>query len=122
MGRKRETATEYVASIDVHDPSADVGSVIRSARTSAGLSQQALAELIGTTQSAVSRWEKGHDEPRFATLGAIMSACGYRVTLTAEPDGVDRAQIRQQLAMTPAERLASVVNLSRTLATARREP
>jgi hypothetical protein len=33
---------------------------------------------------------------------------------------VDRAQIRQQLAMSPEQRLASVANISRTAAVARR--
>ena len=47
-------------------------------------------------------------------------ACGRRLAIIVEDDDVDRSQIRQQLAMTPSERLASVTNLSRTLATARR--
>ena len=94
--------------------------MVRSVRRAAGLSQRELAERIGTTQSAVSRWEAGRDEPRLSTLGAILTACGQRLFLNAEPDDVDRAQIRQQLAMTPQQRLESVVNLSRTLATARR--
>ena len=51
---------------------------------------------------------------------ASFAACGRRLAITVEDDDVDRSQIRQQLAMTPAERLASVTNLSRTLATARR--
>ena len=55
------------------------------------------------------------------TLRAALAACGLVLDLVARPKvDVDRAQIRQQLAMTPAERLASVVNLSRTLAGARR--
>jgi len=94
--------------------------MVRSARRAAGLSQAELARRIGTTQSAVSRWEAGHDEPRISRLGEILSACGQRLVLHAEPDDVDRAQIRQQLAMSPQQRLDSVINLSRTLATARR--
>ena len=90
---------------------------IRRARTAAGLTQAGLAAELGTTQSAVSRWENGHDEPRISTLADIVRACGMRLVLRVEED-VDRAQIRQQLAMTPEERLASVVNLSRTLAAA----
>jgi transcriptional regulator with XRE-family HTH domain len=75
---------------------------------------------MGTTQSAVSRWERGHDEPRIGTLAEIMTACGLQLDLVVEPDDVDRAQIRQQLAMTPAQRLESVTNLSRIVAAARR--
>lgn len=95
----------------------DLGPTIARARAAAGLSQGQLADRIGTTQSAVSRWERGHDEPRLRTLFAIFAACGKRLTLEVDDD-VDRAQIRQQLAMTPLERLASVVNVSRIRATA----
>jgi len=96
------------------------GDLIRQARLAAGLTQAELARRIRTTQSVVSRWERGGDEPRLSTLDRILRACGRRLSLTVEDDDVDRSQIRQQLAMTPAERLASVTNLSRTLATARR--
>jgi transcriptional regulator with XRE-family HTH domain len=95
-------------------------SLIRSVRGRAGLSQAALAARLGTTQSVVSRWERGGDEPRLSTLERIARACGGRLVVTVEPDDVDRAQIRQHLAMSPAERLASVANVSRMLATARR--
>jgi len=97
-----------------------IAKLVRSARLAAGLSQAELAERLGTTQSAVSRWERGHDEPRLNSLNAIMSACGQRLWLQVEADGVDRAQIRQQLAMTPEQRLASVTNLSRILSTTER--
>ena len=99
------------------NPSAEI---VRSARQTAELSQAQLAQRVGTTQSAVSRWENGGDEPRLSTLAAILSACGQRLVLQVESDDVDRSQIRQQLAMTPDQRLASVVNISRTLASAKR--
>lgn len=95
--------------------------LIRRSRLAAGLTQAELARRLGTTQSAVSRLEQGHEEPRLARLASILAACGVRASLTLHPDdGVDRAQIRQQLALTPAERLASVANVSRFLAAARR--
>ena len=96
------------------------GELVLAARRAAGITQQQLAERLGTTQSVISRWERGHDEPRLSTLAAIARATGRRLNVELVDDGVDRAQIRQQLALTPAERLASVTNLSRTLATARR--
>ena len=98
-----------------------VAALVKGARQDAGLSQRALAERLGTTQSAISRWESGGDEPRLGSLAAILAACGLRLSLVVETadDGVDRAQIRQQLALSPDERLASVVNVSATLASAR---
>lgn len=102
------------------DDGAAVADLIRSARTDAGLTQATLAARVGTTQSVVSRWESGADEPRLATLTRIMRACGLALTLAVEPDDVDRAQIQQHLAMTPAQRLAAVRNVSRFVAAARR--
>ena len=98
----------------------EIADLVRRARGTTGLTQQRLAARLGTIQSAVSRWEHGHDEPRIATLADIMTACELRLGLVVEPADVDRAQIRQQLAMTAAQRLESVTNVSRTLASARR--
>ena len=99
----------------------DTADLLKEARRQAGLTQAALAERLGTTQSAVSRWERGREEPRLSTLAGVLDACGVRAQLSFEiDDGVDRAQIRQRLAMTPAQRLAEVTNLSRLLTASRR--
>lgn len=103
------------------DNTAPTGSaLIRSARRLAGLSQEELAKRVGTRQPVVSRWERGIDEPRLSTLERVADACGFRLALTLEAIDVDRSQIRQQLAMSPGQRLESVANLSRLLASARR--
>jgi transcriptional regulator with XRE-family HTH domain len=96
----------------------NIGEVVRRARQRAGLSQSGLASRIGSTQSAVSRWEQGHDEPRLSTLASIVAACGLAANLVIDED-VDRAQIRQQLALSPADRLRSVTNVSRMVTEAR---
>lgn len=96
-----------------------VAPAIRQWREAAGLSQQQLAERIGTTQSAISRWEHGRDEPRLSTLAAILRGCGLTGELVVGED-VDRAQIRQQLALTPRQRLDGLANVSRLRATATR--
>jgi transcriptional regulator with XRE-family HTH domain len=100
----------------------DLGTVIRDTRRYADLSQAELAAAIGTTQSAVSRWERGHESPRPETLVTILRACGFEADLVLRPrdTGVDRAQIRGSLAMTPEDRLASSANVSKLLAGARR--
>jgi transcriptional regulator with XRE-family HTH domain len=86
------------------------------------MTQVALAAAIGTAQSVISRWERGGDTPRVETLVCILRACGYETDLVLRPadDGVDRNQIRAALAMTPAQRLASSVNVSRMRAHSRR--
>ena len=94
----------------------NIGNLVRSARESAGLSQAELAARVGTTQPVVSRWERGHEEPRLSTLAKLARACGRRLEVCLGDDSVDRAQIRQQLALSPEQRLESVVNVSRALA------
>ena len=102
------------------------GRLIRDARSLGGLTQADLARRLGTTQSAVSNWERGRDTPRVDTLARILEACGFEADMTFRRlDDVDRSQIRQNLAMTPAERLESVRNVSKLRAKARpveREP
>ena len=106
------------ASIQAGGAAATVGRLMRQARLDAGLTQVALAQRLGTTQSVVSRWERGADEPRLSTLARVVRVCGHTLVVGIEPDDLDRAQIRQHLAMTAAERLAGVANVSRMLATA----
>jgi transcriptional regulator with XRE-family HTH domain len=110
---------------DRPDPQAlsrlDAGTLVRDARRLAGLTQAELAARIGTKQSVVSRWERRLDVPRVDTLGRILQACGFEADLTfRRHDDVDRTQLRQNLAMTPTQRLQSVRNVSEFLAKARR--
>lgn len=82
------------------------GEVVRAARLDAGLTQQQLADRVGTTQSAIARWESGADTPRLDSLAALLRACGFEADLTLRRhDDVDRAQIREHLALSAAERL-----------------
>lgn len=89
------------------------GLLIREARRHAGLSQSELAGRLGTTQSAVSDWERGRDTPRVDTLGRILASCGFEADLTfRRHDDVDRSQILGALDSTPGRRLASNRNVA----------
>ena len=48
---------------------------IEAARKLRGLSQQDLADLMGTSQAAVHRWETGARNPRVSTIKKISEAC-----------------------------------------------
>src|SRR5690348_10659954 len=90
----------------------DTGTLVRDARRIAGLSQSELATRVGTTQSAVSNWERGRDVPRVDTLGRILQACGFEVDLVfRRHDDVDRSQIVRLLDATPDERLDQLENV-----------
>jgi ribosome-binding protein aMBF1 (putative translation factor) len=57
-------------------------------RTAKGLSQRELAELVGTTQSAIARLEAGGRPPRIDTLLRIADAldCDLTVELRARTE------------------------------------
>ncbi len=56
-----------------------IGQNIRNARLEAGLSQNELAEKIGTTQPRIARWEKGEVTPNAQYLAKIAAALGKTV-------------------------------------------
>lgn len=80
--------------------------LLREARRRAGLSQETLAEKLGTTQSAVARWESGAVSPRLDTLERILEACGFEPRIPLRPlSAEDGEQIRERLAWSPLRRL-----------------
>lgn len=98
----------------------DAGGLIRQARSLAGLSQAELAARVETTQPVVSRWERGSEVPRLDALARVLQACGFEADLVfRRRDDVDRSQIAGTLALTPDERLESVVQTTRLLGLAR---
>ncbi len=100
----------------------DIGALVRDARRRAGLSQAELAAAAGTTQSAVSRWERGHDVPRADTLVELLRACGFEADVVLRPrdTGVDRAQIRTMLRRSPEDRLRETEAMHEFVRKARR--
>jgi predicted nucleotidyltransferase/DNA-binding XRE family transcriptional regulator len=60
-----------------------VASLIRRARSGARLSQAALAELAGTSQPALARYETGAVLPTLPTMERLLSACGRRLEIRA---------------------------------------
>jgi transcriptional regulator with XRE-family HTH domain len=98
----------------------DTGGLIRQARSLAGLSQSELGARVGTTQPVVSRWERGSEVPRIDALARVLQACGFEADLVfRRRDDVDRSQIAGTLALTPDERLESVVQTTQLLGLAR---
>lgn len=53
-------------------------------RLSKGLSQTAVANKIGTSQSRLSRIESGRDDPQLSTVAKIAEALGVDVAVVAE--------------------------------------
>ena len=55
---------------------------IRALREARGLSQRDLAEMVGTTQSAIARLEGGHVSPSLNTLDRIADALNVELSVT----------------------------------------
>lgn len=88
-------------------PSPNVGSALREARKQQGLSQRRLAVRAGTSQDAISRIERGVEEPTLERFAQLMLALGQRPVLGIEPleSPVPSVELAVGAAMTPVERL-----------------
>ena len=73
------------------------GTLIRQARTRAGLSQIELSERSGKDRAQIARWERDVVQPSLETLRELLRACGFDLELTLvpyEPDPQHDARLR----------------------------
>lgn len=84
------------------------GQLLKDARLRRGVSQKRLAIRAGTTQSAISRIERGHISPTIETLAELLHLLGEELVLDARESnsGIDRAMIRESFRLTPSQRSA----------------
>jgi transcriptional regulator with XRE-family HTH domain len=98
--------------------------LLLAARTSAGLSQRALARRAGTAQSVVARIEAGDSSPTWATLERLLGGAGFLVQADLEPRPVLDRQLLDDvpriLRLSPEDRLREVANVARFLTGASR--
>ncbi len=91
--------------------------VVREARHRAYLTQREMAELVGTSQSAIASLESGQTNPTVETLTRCLEAAGFALRMSLEPltvaDAVverykldvDRTLLRENLRLSVDERL-----------------
>ncbi len=74
------------------------------------MTQADLGRRLGISQAAVARLERPGANPTVATLEDALWATGHRLELDApiRHAGVDESLIRQQLELTPAERVRGI--------------
>ena len=56
--------------------------MIKALRIESGISQQEMADRIGTKKSTISRMENHAEDIRFSTLQKVASACGKKISIT----------------------------------------
>ena len=92
------------------------GDTIRSARTRSGISQRELARRAGTSQAAISRIERGLEEPTVERLEQILAGLGWRPVIELAPIAEHDAEPRrlfEDSRAEPADRLAAGNELAR---------
>ena len=95
----------------------DIGALVREARLRSGLGQAELARRAATTQTYVSRVERGATTPSLSTLERLLGAMGLRLRVVVEavpPGNSSVGELRRDfLASTVDERLEDAMTLSR---------
>lgn len=71
------------------------GELVRRARERSRISQRELARRAGTSQAAISRIERGLEQPTFERLEQILAGLGWRPVLELEPIAVHDAEPRR---------------------------
>ncbi len=79
-GNDRRSPPEQVKSL---------GEALKAWRTAAGLTQEYVAEALGVSRQAVSKWENGASEPSTANLMALSKLYGLPVDELLRPAGTD---------------------------------
>lgn len=108
MGQQRQPITPGEP-FDVQPLLAACGRVVRAARKSQGLSQAALAALVGTVHSSLTALENGTQFPRVSILLHILHKLGLSaaVALPQNPDD-PRLRLVERVATASPEKQALV--------------
>lgn len=87
--------------------------LIREARRRRGLTQNRLADLAGTTQSAIARLESGRTSPSFDEVIRLLRLMNLDLDfMLVERDDADWIQAQRRLRMTPEERMRANESLT----------
>jgi len=83
------------------------------------LTQEQLAVLAGTTQSAISRLESGTTAPSLARVVELVELMGLSLDVALTPE-VDMSAVRRNLRLTHEQRWDNTVNAARFVLLGRR--
>lgn len=97
----------------------NAAAIVRECRAVRGINQAELARRAGTSQTYISRVERGEVSPSVDTLRRIASAAGMRIVGTVEPLDPGNSDPRELHAdlnrTTPADRVREAIELSEFL-------
>lgn len=75
---------EFVREYDALEEEFALATALIKARADAGLTQEELAQRMGTTQSVIARLEGGKSRPSTTTLARVAKATGTRLRVSFE--------------------------------------
>lgn len=93
----------------------EYGTLLRDARRERGLDQADLARRAGTTQTYISRIERGDVSPSARTMRRLLHAIGLELVLGTRPlspGNVSLEDLRADADSTPAERIRQAMEIS----------
>jgi transcriptional regulator with XRE-family HTH domain len=93
----------------------DVGSVLRAARISAGLTLKQIADVCGVGVSAVSKWERGAVPVPVNQLPSLSKAIGVELRVAARSQTDDASRLADMARELSPEQLAAVIALVESL-------
>jgi DNA-binding XRE family transcriptional regulator len=93
-GRRARRSAGYRAETARLRPYEEIARLVIGLRIRHSLSQEALAQRVGTTKSAISRLESGQHAPNVATLEKVASAFGGHLVISFDmPGGTSREAV-----------------------------
>ena len=94
--------------------------LLRETRRRHGIDQRSLARRCRTSQTHISRIERGEVSPSVETLDRLLQAMGERLEVAAAPGPHGNQvinELRADMRLTPGERIVQAAELSRALTT-----
>ena len=93
------TDPDYVAAYDALDEEFSLAAALIHARSEAHMTQEQVAEAMGTTQAVVARLESGRVMPSTRTLQRFAKATRSRLRIRFEPESSKSAPLGRSAAM-----------------------
>jgi HTH-type transcriptional regulator/antitoxin HipB len=81
IAQRKEKDAEFAAAYDSEQAEWELGQLLAKTRESAGLTQEALARKIGSTRSAICRYERHPANLTLSTLEKVARATGRRLVV-----------------------------------------
>lgn len=79
---RKKRDPEFAEEFEKNYENFKLNAMIKALRIESGISQQEMADRIGTKKSTISRMENHSEDIRFSTLQKVASACGKKISIS----------------------------------------